>query len=254
LAYREHSPAADLTQVVACTWEREVPRLDASPDVRVLPDGCVDLIWREGELLVAGPDRGHFLSPLRAGTHLTGVRLRPGMAGLVLALPAGELRDRRVGMEYVWGREGAELGDRLGSAAGPDERRGLLEEIVRSRLADAARPDELVAAATRVLGGPGVRVGELGFRLGLSERHLRRRFNEAVGYGPKTLDRVLRFQRLLTSAGAVRDGSEQLARLAAGLGYSDQAHLTRECRALSGLTPRQLIRSRSGVEPGPTEG
>ena len=91
-------------------------------------------------------------------------------------------------------------------------------------------------AAVRRLGRPGTRIGELSDALGTSERQLLRRFHGAVGYGPKTLDRVLRFQRFL--ARARRDGD--LARTAAELGYADQSHLTRECVRLSGLTPARL--------------
>jgi AraC-like DNA-binding protein len=101
-------------------------------------------------------------------------------------------------------------------------------------------PDRLVLAATRVLGGPGRRVRVVGKRVGLSDRQLLRRFRAAVGYGPKTLDRVLRFQRFLARGRAVAGGEDSLARLAAELGYADQAHLTRACVDLSGLTPRAL--------------
>ena len=96
-------------------------------------------------------------------------------------------------------------------------------------------------AAGRRLGLPGSRVGSISRTLGMSERQLLRRFKAAVGYGPKTLDRVLRFQRFLASARAVRRGDENLAGIAAELGYADQAHLTRECVELAGLTPRQLL-------------
>ena len=74
-------------------------------------------------------------------------------------------------------------------------------------------------------------------RVGISERQLLRRCVEALGYGPKTLDRILRFQRFLTSARRESD----LARLATEAGYADQAHLTRECVRLSGLTPARLL-------------
>jgi AraC-like DNA-binding protein len=91
------------------------------------------------------------------------------------------------------------------------------------------------------MAGPGARVDELGAALGVSERQLRRRFADAVGYGPKTLARILRFQRFLTLAG---DGGE-LARLALQAGYADQAHLTRETRRLAGRTPLDLLVSRA---------
>ena len=98
--------------------------------------------------------------------------------------------------------------------------------------------DPLARAAALGMAQPGTRVSELD--LGLSERQLRRRFADAVGYGPKTLARVLRFQRFLELA----RGGDDLARLAFAAGYADQAHLTRECGRLAGRTPpAQLVAS-----------
>ncbi len=71
--------------------------------------------------------------------------------------------------------------------------------------------------------------------MGLSERQLRRRFHAAAGYGPKTLQRVLRFRRFL--AGPRGD----LARAALEAGYADQPHLTREVARLAGTSPSRLI-------------
>ena len=72
--------------------------------------------------------------------------------------------------------------------------------------------------------------------LGLSERQLRRRFHAAAGYGPKTLQRVLRFRRFLAGP------RDDLARAALEAGYADQPHLAREVAKLAGTTPSRLIR------------
>jgi AraC-like DNA-binding protein len=103
-----------------------------------------------------------------------------------------------------------------------------------ARLTVARPPDRAVQAAVVRLLSPGQRVGELAADLGLSERQLHRRFLDAVGYGPKMLQRVLRLRRFLARADV------DLAAAAAQAGYSDQPHLTRECRQLTGLTPAQL--------------
>ena len=102
-------------------------------------------------------------------------------------------------------------------------------------------PDRLVRAAAATLGRPGSRVGELSRDLGLSERQLLRRFDDSVGYGPKTLDRVLRFQRFRARVRSLAAGQDELARVALDLGYADQSHLNRECVRLSGLTPTRLV-------------
>ena len=89
--------------------------------------------------------------------------------------------------------------------------------------------------AARRLDRPETRVDTLAADLGLSERQLRRRCHAAAGYGPKTLQRVLRFRRFL----AVANGD--LARAALDAGYADQAHLTRECTRLAGRPPAALL-------------
>ncbi|MFB9683848.1 helix-turn-helix domain-containing protein [Amycolatopsis plumensis] len=94
-----------------------------------------------------------------------------------------------------------------------------------------AQPSTEVAAA---IAGLGV----------VSERRLRRRFVQAVGYGPATYLRVSRFQRAVALAPRISG----LAALAAAAGYADQAHLSRECRALTGLTPRDYFPRRSTVD------
>jgi transcriptional regulator GlxA family with amidase domain len=89
---------------------------------------------------------------------------------------------------------------------------------------------------------------------GLSERQLRRRFERAVGYGPATLARVLRFQRFLHRANAPDSAGAPLARLAAEAGYADQAHLARECRRLSGLPPSALLATGAAPAGEPPRG
>ncbi|MGH2687373.1 MAG: DUF6597 domain-containing transcriptional factor, partial [Actinomycetota bacterium] len=109
-----------------------------------------------------------------------------------------------------------------------------------------------VRAAARRVADPWARVEALGDDLGIGERHLRRRFAAAVGYPPKTLQRILRFQRFLTLARAAAGGPRPvdrpggLAGLAAAAGYADQAHLTRECSRLADLPAGALLASGAG--------
>ena len=88
------------------------------------------------------------------------------------------------------------------------------------------------------------RVGALGAAVGLGERQLRRRFLAQVGYGPKTLARVLRFQRLLALLQAGPGGPPSLAEVAVQAGYADQAHMTAECTRLAGRSPATVAAGR----------
>ena len=235
--YRELAPSRELHALVACRWTRVVGAESASTTL-VLPDGCVDLIWRNGELLLAGPDRSAVSSPIRPGQTILGVRLRPGVAGAVLGMPASEVLDGRHPLEDVLGGDAAEASERIGENDEEEVFRHV-EHLVSAQVRDK-RPDPLVLAATRRLGFPGSRVEWFADALGISERQLRRRFHDAVGYGPKTLDRVLRFRRMVSQLPTIVSGEVDLARTAADFGYADQSHMTRDCARLSGMTPAQL--------------
>ena len=85
----------------------------------------------------------------------------------------------------------------------------------------------------------GLRLDQLAAHVGLSERTLRRRCLDAFGYGFKTLDRVLRFQRFFRLAS--RPENHNLADMAARAGYADQAHMTREVRRMSGIAAGEFV-------------
>jgi len=215
--------------VVACLWENE-PAEDCAQ--RVVPDGCVDLIWvAERELVIAGADTGPRTVALPAGTRSSGIRLRPGSAGALLGLPASELRDRQVAAVLVWGEQGAGLQEAL---AGAEPARHL--ELLGGALArGGGASDALVVAAARRLSVHGVRVAGVAAELGVSERQLHRRTLAAVGFGPKMLARVARLRRL------VAVGDESLASRALEAGYASQAHMSDEVRRLTGLTPVRFL-------------
>ncbi|HEX2300175.1 MAG TPA: DUF6597 domain-containing transcriptional factor, partial [Pseudonocardiaceae bacterium] len=97
--YREQPAPPGLGGLVACLWRDET----TSPrEQRVLPDGCIDLIWMDGAVHVAGPDTAAFLVPHRPGRPIAGLRFHPGAAPAVLGVPAHVLRDQRVRLDELW--------------------------------------------------------------------------------------------------------------------------------------------------------
>jgi AraC-like DNA-binding protein len=243
--YREWAPPPALAGSVTCLWTQVAPP-GGGPVTLILPDACSDLIWQSGRgAFVAGPDTGPWPSVLPAGTVLAGVRLRPGAGGPALGLPLSALLDQRVDASDL----GTGLGDRLARSLGPAlppaaALRLLASELRRLVLENPADP--LVTEAARLLGRPRAQAGDVAARLGLGERQLLRRCRAAVGYGPATLRRVLRFRRFVArvDAGEGLPGGSDLARLAADTGYADQAHLTHECIRLAGLPPAALTAER----------
>jgi AraC-like DNA-binding protein len=213
----------------AVLWHRTVDHRGAQHTI--VPDGCVDLIWRDGELLVAGPDTGPHLTHSPPGASSVGLRFAPGTGPALLGTPADELRDQRVPLGALWSDARVrQLVDRLD--AGPGPARGLESWAVEAM--PPPDPATLAIAARVRAGWPVDRVADA---VGLSARQLHRRCLPAFGYGPKTLGRILRMGRALALA---RDGLA-LARVAAVTGYADQAHLTREVKALTGASPGTLL-------------
>jgi len=236
VSYAECPPAAALADRVVCTWTSSVAA-DAPPrESVVLPDACMDLIWDGRALFVAGPDSGPVAVVQEPGSSLVAIRFRPGAAPGFLGVPASEFRDGNVALAELWRTRAEALEERLHAASPADARAALEEAVARTDPVDPA-----VAAVVRVLAtSPRNPVAEA---VGLSERQLRRRCTAALGYGPKTLERIVRFRRFLRLAEA--RPADGLAYLAALAGYADQAHLTRECVRLAGVTPRSL-RERGG--------
>jgi AraC-like DNA-binding protein len=224
--YRELRPPSALRDVIACLWVRVNGTGDA---VRVIPDACSDVVWQQGEgTTVVGPDTTAKVVSQAPGDVLVGLRFLPGAGGGALGVPLDALRDLRV--------EAAEI-DRAFDLAGD---LAPADVVARFLSATAGRePDLLVAEAARRLAGEDVRT--VARELCISDRQLRRRFHSAVGYGPKTLARVLRFRRFVA---AIDDGRSDLAALAFDIGYADQAHLTRETTQLAGMPPTTFARAR----------
>jgi AraC-like DNA-binding protein len=234
--YREWLPSDALRGSLTCLWVAVVP--DGELTVSdVLPDACTDLIWQSGHgAYVAGPDTGPAPAPIPARTVLIGARFAPGAGGSAFGIPLAELRDQRVDLADCLPALAADLPADLP----PDS---ALEAVTRlaSRLAAYGPPDLAVVHGARLLASD-ESVSGLSDALGLSERQLRRRFDTAVGYGPKTLHRVLRFRRVLAQLSQTGPAID-LADLAIQAGYADQAHMTRETTRLAGRSPAALART-----------
>jgi AraC-like DNA-binding protein len=246
LGYREIPAPAALAPWVECLWWHGRAPGEATEATPILPDGRIDVVWSQTTgALVAGPQTRPLARPFAGAFLAFGVRFRPGAAAAVLGVAVEELADAHVPLDAIDGRLSSLLDERLAGVGGPADALRSLSSLLAARRAALRAPDPVVAAAVAALGRHPARISEIARCVALSERQLQRRFREHVGYGPKTLQRVLRFQRALRGLATGDAASRDLAWHAAAAGYADQAHLTREVHALSGLTPLQL-RSRAG--------
>jgi AraC-like DNA-binding protein len=171
------------------------------------------------------------------------LRLTPLGAHRVFGVPMHELANRTVELEDLL-PEAGELTARLRGASSWAERFDLVEAFLSRRLADSVPPSQAVEWTWHRLRRTGGRasISELAAELGWSHRRLIAHFREQIGLAPKTVARVLRFDRAVAALGS--STSRGLAEIAFDCGYFDQAHLNRDFRELAGTTPTVFLRSR----------
>lgn len=240
LQYREYPPGPALSGIVECLWTSTGGGVSPLTQ-RILPDGCMDIVFDFSgtgrRAAVIGTMRQAQVFVRSSGVDFLGVRFRPGAFTGLFPLHAGELTDGRLDLTLAW-READALWHRLAETQAPGRvrvLRGVLAERARGRfrsdpfLADVVRRIEISAGRIR-LGG-----------LGGSGRQIERRFAAALGISPKLFARVMRFKAVCGHAS--RLVHPDWADLAVQCGYSDQPHLVREFKALSGVTPSQWLSS-----------
>ena len=166
--------------------------------------------------------------------------LTPLGARALLGLPAGALANLTVDGEDVLGRDLAELRARARQATSWADRFAVVDEILLRRLEPDHAPTPDLQAAWRLLAEGRRNIAAVADELGWSRRYLGRRFAAEFGLSPKAAARALRFGRVIGQLRSAR-GRVDLAGLAAGAGYYDQSHLTREFHAMAGCAPTTWI-------------
>ena len=242
--YKEFLPPAPLADHFLCLWTQTVRGSQGVYEHRVLPDACIDIVLINDEPpMVVGPWTVSFLAQLPVGSRITGARLHPGRASCLLGMPASQLLNQSIPIAAVKGALQHIRLEKVIEQPNAAARRSVLGHVLLASLEHSAPFDQAVLAGIQWLSRrPRGRVEQLSRWLGISERQLHRRFSAAIGYGPKTFQSVMRFQRLIKTAR--EKGAEQsLAALAASAGYSDQAHMTRDVHRLANLRPTVLLRS-----------
>jgi AraC-like DNA-binding protein len=242
LSTPEAAPA--LRAFVAHYW---VVRWDlrgrAPYEQQVLPHPVVNMTFKPGRCRVAGVPRGRFSEVLHDAGRVFGVRFRPGGFHPFLGAPVSSITDRFLAIEDVFGPPGHELCEAV-LAADDDTAVAVMDDFLLSRAPREPDPAAELAAAVvaRTAAEPGItRVDDLAREFDLTMRRLQRLFAGYVGVGPKW---VIRRHRLHEAAARAAAGAPlDLGALATELGYSDQAHLTRDFIGIVGVPPARYVRA-----------
>jgi AraC-like DNA-binding protein len=248
-AFREMDPAPGLRGHVAkVRWGREQIPENAPVKERIVPDGSIQLLFDFGadtaRGLVVGASSEPTLLELAGRIEQMSIELRPGAVAALFGRPARELSGREVPLADLWRGRAAEVQERLSFARDLPARLGVVHDTLASALAAGPDPTppavgEALRRISRAAGN--VRVRQLAAGLGISDRRLEQLFHWHVGLSPKVACRLARFRATVDHL-ATAPAPPSWAELALDHGFSDQAHLVNEFRALTGLAPRDFQR------------
>lgn len=254
MQYQEFRPAEPLAKFIKCFWALESEASQSTSPERILPDGCTEMVFHLGDpfdqhnadgaterqplALLVGQMRGCLLIQPTGRVRVLGVRFWPGGAYPFLALPQNEIAGSVIALDSVWGATSRDLHSRIADSKTPAESVRQVEATLLGRLNQFHRHDDGVfqAIALILLSGGRQPVESLADDMGIGLRRLDRIFNTRVGLTPKTLCRIVRFQRvfkMLERSERARDWVQ----IALDCGYYDQAHFVKEFREFAGKAP-----------------
>jgi AraC-like DNA-binding protein len=262
MIWATYKPSAPLSEFVDLFWFWEgysVPHVKE----RLLPGGSLSLAINLSEDAVRVYSRNdpnyfrQFRGSVVSGAQLKfsiidtscqttniGVRFKPGGAFPFLNLPLGELSDRHVSLEALWGLRADELREQLCEAKTPEEKFRTLEQCLLQQARSRLIQNPAVTFAIKVFQAvPQVQsVSEIIRQIGLSHRWFIRIFKQEVGLTPKMFCRVARFQKALQR---IREaGIIDWADIAPACGYFDQSHFIKDFTEFCGVSPSVYLTHR----------
>ena len=260
LTLRPSPPLADVIQLYwiyqgatpAHAFERVLP-MGREEIIINLSDGELRCYEEDGQLhnrtsgpIVTGMHRSSYIIDTRQQSAIMGVHFKPGGFWRLLGIPAHELSNARVEMQTLFGADACELMDRLMRISSLSERLLTVDAALCKRRFKNVHPAVTWAAAQISRFPTASSVTELAEEAGLSMRRFGELFTMQVGVGPKSFLRLQRFHATLHRIHTAK--TPDWCDIAAHMGYADQAHMIREFREFSGLTPA-TYHSRRGAFP-----
>lgn len=256
MRYEELEPPTQLRQLVHRIWLlRGAGAPGGVPFQRVMPDGRGELIFNLGDpfesregagtrrqplVLLVGPTRRAMEIRATGSVDLVGVRFRPEALSAWLRVGGGELLDRSCALGELPSLLDRTLPEQLAEAQGSGTRVAILRRHLALASAHIAFDPRIGTAVDLALGDGRARPATVAATVGMSYRQMSRLFQERLGFGPKQLVRLGRFQRALR--GLEERGKRSVAAVASRAGYFDQAHLGRDFRLFGGIAPGRYLR------------
>jgi AraC-like DNA-binding protein len=252
--YQEVLPSQKLRPFVKCFWQLEDNLLE-SRDELILPDGKMELIFQLGDVFEqsrSAPDttgkatiagqltKAITIKPI-GKISLFGVRFTPQGFTAIFEEKAGQFLNQEVFISDM-DIQGKEIEEKIFFSAHFEERIMSIEEYLIHRLSTSRVSDLNTRVGSRILleTPQEDKIAKMAKDLKISLRQFERQFKDQVGLSPSSFIKIARFQKAIRSK--VSMPSMGLAEVAIKNGYYDQSHFTRDCKDITGLSPKSYFR------------
>jgi hypothetical protein len=258
--YQTFQTQPDLEALIKCYWTLEVPIEPAPTKQRILPDGCIEMIFILGDdvkrfisddkyimqprAMILGQISEPFFVEPTGFVDTFAVRFYPYGFANFTTTPLKNLTDKETDLRLIFGEKPAnDLTFKIIHAANTQERIENVESFLLSKLKEQALVDDILKSVidTILLTNGSVPINSI-FKGNLSKRRqLERKFSRQVGLSPKQLGKVIRLQAVLKMLH--NHESESLTRIAYESQYYDQAHFIKDFKEFTGVTPKDFYKN-----------
>lgn len=254
--YETFEPHQELASLVKCYWTLESPEEVPPEKQTIVPDGCMEMIFHYGDLYVQYTEMGKSIVQPRCfvigqltrpleieptgETGIFSVRFHPNGFLPFATIPIKEMENKAVSLDKLFGKDGADIEDKILNAPSTLERIKLIEGFLLKRLTDAETVDNIVKSTVEIIltANGQLSVDELSRQTNINRRQLERKFSSVIGLSPKQLSKTIRLQATLKML--LSNQFTSLTALAYENEYYDQAHFIKDFKELTGFTPREF--------------
>jgi len=255
--YQVYTPSSELQPFIKCFWSLEDEKQDEPVKQKVLPDGCMEMIFHYGDhYLQYFEDGSSIIQPKSFvfGQITKYIEIAPiGVSGIISArflpdgispfvnMPLTSLENKAVPITELFGEDGEKLEGQIINANDNYERIKLIETFLLSKLTEQRTIDAITKSCVNIIFQSQGQIGsaELADKMNINRRNMERKFTSVIGMSPKQLSKVARLQATLKMLEQKKFAS--LTEIAYENGYYDQAHFIKDFREFTGMSPKSFF-------------
>lgn len=256
MSYKTYTPGRDLEAFVKCYWTLEMPKETEPERQRIVPDGCMEMIFHHGDFYRQHrSDGGSFIQPkcfvfgqitepleieATGATGIFAVRFHPEGFTPFATVSLKDMENRPVPLDELFADDGVTLAEEVLASETTEERISKVEEFLLAKLVSRESVDRITKESLELifeLNGQ-LSVDDLSGQLSIHRRQLERKFAAVIGLSPKQLSKIIRLQATLRMIANNRFTS--LTAAAYEGNYYDQAHFIKDFKEFTGMSPKQF--------------